>query len=361
MSFTHPVSRPFLTGKEQEYVAATIADGWISSQSPVIGRFERAFADYNGVAHGVACSSGTAALTLALRALGIGPGDEVIVPEFTMVASAWAVTYTGATPVFVDCGDDLNIDVARIEEKITPRTKALMPVHVYGRRCDMDAIMDIAFQYNLRVVEDSAEAHGIRPVGDIACFSLFANKIITAGEGGICLTDDPRLAGQLAHLRGMAFTREHSFVHKKLAYNFRMTGMQAAVALAQVEQLDEILATRKEIERRYDEGLAGIDGITPMPARDVLWMYDIRAERREELREFLTAASIETRLFFQPMSRQPGYFDANWPALNAARFAADGLYLPTHTGLSAADQEYITGKVREFYETVPAGPAAEKE
>ncbi|MET9993442.1 DegT/DnrJ/EryC1/StrS family aminotransferase [Streptomyces mutabilis] len=349
MAFTHPVSRPFLTGRELEYVTDAVSGGWISSQGPYVRRFEEAFAAWNGVAHGVACSSGTAALTLALRALGIGPGDEVIVPEFTMIASAWAVTYTGATPVFVDCADDLNIDVTRVEEKITPRTRAIMPVHVYGRRCDMDAIMDIAHQYNLRVVEDSAEAHGVRPVGDIACFSLFANKIITAGEGGVCLTDDPRLARQLAHLRAMAFTRDHSFLHKKLAYNHRMTAMQGAVALAQVERLDDILAARREIEARYDAALADVPGITLMPPRDVLWMYDLRAERREELRAHLDARGVETRLFFKPMSRQPGYLDPVWPTLNAHRFSEDGLYLPTHTGLTAADQEYITGAVREFY------------
>lgn len=349
MSFTHPVSKPWLGGRELEYVTEAVSDGWISSQGPYVRRFEEEFARYNGVAHGVACSSGTTALTLALRALGIGPGDEVIVPEFTMIASAWAVTYVGATPVFVDCGDDLNIDVSLIEEKITARTKVIMPVHIYGRRCDMDKIMDIAYEYNLRVVEDSAEAHGVRPVADIACFSLFANKIITAGEGGVCLTNDERLAEQMAHLRAMAFTKDHSFLHKKLAYNFRMTSMQAAVALAQTEQLDSILETRREIERRYDEGLRGVDGITLMPPRDVLWMYDLRAERREELRDFLAAKGVETRLFFKPMSRQPGYFDANWPSLNASRFSEDGFYLPTHTGLTKDDQEFITEKVREFY------------
>ncbi|MBD0693928.1 DegT/DnrJ/EryC1/StrS family aminotransferase [Streptomyces sp. CBMA123] len=349
MPFTIPVSRPSLDGRELDYVTRTIGDGWISSQGPYVRRFEEAFADYNGSAHGVACSSGTAALTLALRALGVGPGDEVIVPEFTMIACAWAVTYTGATPVFVDCADDLNIDVTRIEERITPRTKAIMPVHVYGRRCDMAAVMEIAHQYNLRVVEDSSEAHGIRPVGDIACFSLFANKIITAGEGGICLTDDPRLAGQLAHLRAMAFTADHSFLHKKLAYNFRMTAMQAAVALAQTERLDEFLAARKEIERRYDQGLKDVPGITVMPPRDVLWMYDLRAERRGELREFLTGEGIETRLFFQPMSRQPGYLDPAWPDLKATRFAADGLYLPTYTALTTTDQDRVIERVRAFY------------
>ncbi|MER7988721.1 DegT/DnrJ/EryC1/StrS family aminotransferase [Streptomyces noursei] len=349
MSFTYPVSRPALNGRELEYLTATVEDGWISSQGPMVRRFEQAFAEYNGSAHGVACSSGTTALTLALRALGVGPGDEVIVPEFTMVASAWAVTYTGATPVFVDCGDDLNIDVSRIEEKITSRTKVLMPVHIYGRRCDMDALMDIAFQYNLKVVEDSAEAHGVRPTGDIACYSLFANKIITAGEGGICLTDDPKLADQIAHLRAMAFTKDHSFLHKKVAYNYRITAMQAAVALAQTERLDEILELRRRIEKRYDEGLADVPGITLMPPRDVLWMYDLRAERRAELQAFLADHSIETRLFFKPMSRQPMYFDPDWPSLKASEFAEDGLYLPTHTDLSPDDQDFIVSKIRAFY------------
>ncbi len=351
MAYRYPVSQPWLTGREREYVDETIRDGWISSQGPFVSRFEEAFAAYNDSAHGVACSSGTAALTLALRALGVGPGDEVIVPEFTMIASAWAVTYTGATPVFVDCGDDLNIDVSLIEEKITPRTKVIMPVHVYGRRCDMAALLDLAYQYNLRVVEDSAEAHGIRPSGDIACFSLFANKIITSGEGGVCLTDDPRLADQMRHLRAMAFTREHNFLHKKLAYNFRMTSMQAAVALGQTERLDEILELRRGIEKRYDEGLRDVPGVTLMPPRDVLWMYDLRAARREELREFLAGHGIETRLFFKPMSRQPMYLDPCWSTLRANRFAEDGLYLPTYTGLTEADQEFVVGKVREFYQS----------
>jgi perosamine synthetase len=349
MPYTHPVSRPWLAGRELEYVTEAVSGGWISSQGPYIPRFEEAFAAFNDYPHGVACSSGTTALTLALRALGVGPGDEVIVPEFTMIATAWAVTYTGATPVFVDCADDLNIDVTRIEEKITPRTKVILPVHVYGRRADMDAIMGLAYEYNLRVVEDSAEAHGVRPVGDIACFSLFANKIITAGEGGICVTRDPHLAEQMAHLRAMAFTRDHSFLHKKLAYNFRMTNMQAAVAYAQTEQLEEILETRRDIEKRYDDALTDVPGITLMPQRDVLWMYDLRAECRDELLTHLADRGVETRVFFKPMSRQPDYYDPAWPDLNASRLSDDGFYLPTHTGLTAQDQEYITDQVRAFY------------
>jgi perosamine synthetase len=349
MTFKYQASRPYLMGQELAYVTESIETGWLSSQGPHVRRFEEEFARYNGVGCGVACSSGTAALTLALRALGVGPGDEVLVPEFTMVATAWAVTYVGATPVFVDCGDDLNIDVALIEPKITPRTKVIMPVHVHGRRCDMDAIMRLAYEYNLRVVEDSAEAHGIRPVGDVACFSLYANKIITSGEGGICVTNDARLAGQMAHLRGMAISGDHSFLHSKLAYNFRMTDLQAGVALGQLEKIDEILELRVAIEKRYDAGLSDIAGITRMPPRDVLWMYDLRAERRAQLREFLAHEGIETRLFFKPMSRQPMYLDPDWASLNASRFTADGLCLPTYTGLTELDQEYITDRIRRFY------------
>ena len=350
MTFKYAVGQPYITGREIEYITESVTTGWISSQGPCVRRFEEEFARYNGVARGVACSSGTSALILALRALRIGPGDEVLVPEFTYVSSAWAVTHVGATPVFVDCGDDLNIDIALIERKITPRTKVIMPVHIYGRRCDMDAIMRLDFEYNLRVVEDSAQAHGIRPVADVACFSLYSNKIITSGEGGVCVTDDIRLAEQMKHIGGLAVSSgDHSFLHSKLAYNFRMTSLQAGFALAQLEKLDEILELRAAIEKRYDAGLDGIAGITRMPPRDVLWMYDLRAERREELREFLSHEGIQTRVFFKPMSRQPMYFDPEWPSLNASRFAADGLYLPTYTGLTESDQDYIIDRIRRFY------------
>lgn len=349
MTFRYQASRPYLTGNESAYVAEAIETGMISAQGPYMKRFEREFARFAGMAHGVACSSGTAALTLALRALGIGAGDEVIVPEFTMIATAWAVTYVGATPVFVDCVDDLTIDVGLIERKITPRTKAIIPVHVHGRQCDMDAIMLLAREHDLRVVEDSAEAHGIAPVGDIACFSLYANKIITAGEGGICVTDDEDLAAQMVHLRGMAIGRDHSFLHDTLAYNFRMTSLQAGFALAQLEQVSKILSLRTAIEERYDVGLKDITGLTLMPPRDVVWMYDLRAERRDELCEFLGREGIETRVFFKPMSRQPLYAQPAWPSLNASRFTEDGVCLPTYTALTAADQEYIIDRVRQFY------------
>jgi perosamine synthetase len=196
----------------------------------------------------------------------------------------------------------------------------------------------------------SGVQHGIRPAGDIACFSLHATKIITSGEGGICLTDDDRLAGQMAHLRNMAISSDHGALHAKLAYNFRMTSMQAGVALAQTERLDEILDLRAAVGKRYEAGLDGIAGITPMPPRDVLWMYDLRAEHRDELRDFLAQEGIETRVFFKPMSRQPMYLDPDWPALNASRLAAEGLCLPAYPALTESDQEYITGRIRRFYQ-----------
>ncbi|MFC5290393.1 DegT/DnrJ/EryC1/StrS family aminotransferase [Actinokineospora guangxiensis] len=342
-------SRPDVGEAELRYVTEAVRSGWLTAAGPFVKRFESEFAAYTGQEHGVTCASGTAALHLALRALGVGPGDEVIVPEFTFVASAWAVTYLGATPVFVDVKDDLLIDPGLVEAAITERTKVIMPVHVHGRRCDMAAIMRLAFDYGLRVVEDSAEAHGIPVVGDIGCFSLYANKIITAGEGGICVTSDRWLAEQMKHLRGMAIGPAHDFMHKKLAYTYRMTNLQAAVALGQFERIEEFLAQRAAIADHYDKGLADIAEITPMPARDVLWMYDLRAARREELRAFLADAEIETRPFFPPMSRQPMYLDPSWPELNAARLAADGLCLPTYNGMTRAEQDHVIEHVRRFH------------
>ncbi|MFC0105734.1 DegT/DnrJ/EryC1/StrS family aminotransferase [Kibdelosporangium aridum] len=348
MAFQYQASRPFVGETELRYVTEVMQSGWLSSHGPYVRRFEAEFAAYTGSAHGVACSSGTAALVLALRALGVGHGDEVLVPEFTFVATAWAVTYVGATPVFVDCLDDLTLDTAQAEQRITTRTKVIIPVHAHGRRCDMDAVMRLAFDYNLRVVEDHAEAHGVPVVGDIACFSLYANKIITSGEGGVCVTDDTRLAGQMAHLRGMAIGPEHDFVHKKLAYNYRMTSLQAAVALGQLERIDTFLAERADIAEYYDKNLAGLDGITLMPPRDVLWMYDLLARDRDGLRAHLTAAGVETRPFFQPMSRQPMYFSPSWTGLNAATLARDGLCLPTYNGMTRQAQDFIIDKVRRF-------------
>ncbi len=343
-----PVSKPYLSGNELKYVTKAIKDSWISSRGEFIEKFENKFSSIHGTKYGAASSSGTNALILALRALNIGEGDEVIVPEFTMVATAWAVSYTGAKPVFVDCGDDLNIDVSKIEEKITPRTKAIIPVHIYGKRANMEKIIEIAYEYNLYVIEDSCEAHGVPITGDIACFSLYGNKIITAGEGGICITNSKRLSDQMKHLRGMAFNKEHTFLHKKFAYNFRMTNLQAAVALAQTEKLKSILKKRKQIEKWYNEGLRGLPVMVKIK-RDVLWYYDILAPRRDELMKYLADNGIETRVFFKPMSQQPMYFNPDYKKLKAYYYSLKGLYLPTFTQMTKKEVDYVCQKIREFY------------
>ena len=353
MKIKYPVAEPDLTGNELRYTVQALREGVISSRSPFVERFEKAFAEFTGSKYAVAVNTGTSALQLSLMALGIGPGDEVIVPEFTMVASAWAVSYTGATPVFVDCGEDFNIDVSKITEKITPRTKAIMPVHIYGRPVDMLSVMAIAAAHGLAVVEDACEAHGARilgglkvgAIGNVGCFSLFGNKIITAGEGGVCVTDDPMLAEKMRYLRSMAFEGTHTFLHKETGNNFRMTGLQAAVALAQVERIDGFLAKRKQICEWYDQEIG--DMTVKRPGGSVLWVYDILTEKRDEMIDHLAAHGIESRMFFKPMSMQPMY-DRPYANLNALAYANSGCYLPAYTRLRREDVSYICEVVKNF-------------
>lgn len=272
----YPVANPELSGNEKKYLLEAIDKNEISWRGKFCDRFETEFAERHGAKYGVGATSGTTALTLAVAALSIGEGDEVIVPEFTMVATAWAVTHNHATPVFVDCDPtDLTIDITKIEEKITKNTKAIMPVHVFGRRCNMDAVMRIAAKHNLRVIEDAALAHGMPIVGDIACYAFFANKILTSGEGGVCITNNPYLEERMRYLKNMAFDKDHTFLHQEVGFNFRLTNFQAAILCAQLEQLDEKLEKRKQIEDWYDEAFKDMPGVKIMPKREMLWMYDI--------------------------------------------------------------------------------------
>ena len=344
----YPVSKPNLKKNELRYVTKAVKSGWVSSKGEYIEKFEKLFAKKHGMKYGIACSSGTTALTLALASLGIKKGDEVIVPEFTMIATAWVVSYLGAKPVFVDCDKRFLIDIDKI--KITPKTKAIIPVHIYGRQCDMKAIKKLG----LKIVEDSCEAIGVKPEGDIACYSLFANKIITAGEGGICLTNNKKLAEKMKYLRAMAFDPDHTFLHKEIGFNFRMTNLQAAVALAQTERLKKFLEKRKKIEKWYDQYLAGIKEIRIMPKRKVLWQYDILVENREELMKFLAKNGIETRRFFKPMSQQLMYL-GNYKKTMAYCYSLFGLYLPTYYDLTEKDVKFICNKIREFYENASCG------
>jgi perosamine synthetase len=347
MKYKYPVALPDHLGNERKYLVQAIESGWTSSQGPFVERFEQGLAKAFGVNEAVVCSSGTAALVLALRALGVHEGDEVIIPEFTMVATAWAVTYIGAIPVFVDCGDDLNLDVGRLERAITSKTKAIVPVHVYGRPAKMKEIKELADKHHLFIVEDAAEAHGatidgklVGTFGNIGAFSLFANKIITSGEGGFCLTDSYQDAREMRRLRGMYFNEEHTFLHAKLGYNFRMTNLQAAVGLAQLERMGEFLAKRQEIADWYQEELG--EYIIERPKGSVLWMADmvVAEEKRDELRHELALEGIETRVFFKPMSQQPMY-NQPYEHLSAHAYAKAGLYLPAYTQLTKKDIKSI--------------------
>ena len=362
-----PVCEPLLVGKELEYVADCVRSNWISSAGKYIGLFEEAFAKCCGARYAVSCTSGTTALHLALATLGVGPGDEVIVPTFTMIATANAVTYCGGTPIFVDSeAETWNIDPARIEEKITPRTKVIMPIHTYGHPADMDAINEIARRHNLYVVEDAAEAHGADYKGrrcgslaDAACFSFYGNKIITTGEGGMITTDNPEIERIARNLHDHAFSDERHFWHKYLGYNYRMTNLQAAVGLAQTERFDELVEMRRRNAMLYNSLLKDIPGITLPPekpwAKNVYWMYSIMVQdefglTRDELREALAERGIETRTFFIPLHLQPIYYrrhgQERFPV--AEELCRKGLYLPSASGLTKEEIEFVVAQVADI-------------
>ena len=292
---------------------------------------EKEYARYVGTKYAVAVNTGTAALHLALAALGIGKGDEVIVPEFTMIASAWAVTYTRAKPVFVDCGDDLLIDVKKIEKKITKRTKAIMPVHVYGRVCNMDAIVEIANKYKLRVIEDACEAQGAsfkgRNVGsyDIGCFSFYLNKIIPAEEGGIITTNDPEVYKRAKMMKSMSFGDRHDYYHETVGFNYRMTNSQAKFALHNLSIVNNIQIARYRIQSWYNKYMPFE---YQMPNRDVVWVYDIKHPKADEVVKLLNSKGYNARHGFKPMSMQPMYLKKGYEKLKAYKMSEQICYLP---------------------------------
>jgi perosamine synthetase len=370
---TIPVADTRLDGNELLYLTQCVQSNWISSAGPFVKRFEEEFAQVMGCSHGVACSSGTAALHLVLAALGLGPGDEIIVPTFTMIATPNAVSYTGASPVLVDATlETWNIDVHHIEPRINARTRAIIVVHTYGHPADMDPILRLAREHKLWVIEDAAEAHGARyrdrPVGslgDAACFSFYANKIITTGEGGMVTTNNKSLARQVSRLRDHAFSDERHFWHQYRGFNYRMTNLQAAVGLAQTERLEQLVAQRRATARRYCQLLRRIPGLT-MPreapeVRNVFWMFGllVRPEfgcSRDELREQLAVRGIETRTFFIPIHWQPIYFEQfrnqRYPV--AEELCRQGLYLPSGPTLSDDDIRYVAATVNKAHRTAVA-------
>lgn len=348
------VAEPKLTGREREYVLDCIDSTWISSAGKYITAFEESFARFCGVRHAIATNNGTTALHLALVALDLKPGDEVLIPTTTYIATANAVRYCGAEPVLVDvCPETMNLDPKDLERRLTPRTKGIIPVHLYGHPAEMDPIMAFARRHALFVVEDAAEAHGaeylgkkVGSFGDCATFSFFGNKIVTTGEGGMVTTNNDELAAQLRLLRGQGMDPKRRYWFPVVGYNYRMTNIQAAIGLAQMESIDQALAERARLATWYDEALAPLADAIVLPstaswAKHVFWMYTIFLRsggeaKRDALMKALDVQGIETRPVFYPMHVLPPYQQSgSFP--NADLWSQRGINLPTHQMLTRED------------------------
>ena len=355
-----PVAAPVLAGNEKRYVMDCLESTWISSRGKYVERFEEAFAKFCGVRHGVSCTNGTVALHLALLALGIGPGDEVVVPTLTFVATANAVRYCGATPVFVDCESETwNIDPSLIESRITSKTKAIIVVHLYGHPVDMDAVLSLADRHGLFVVEDAAEAHGaiyggrmVGSMGHIATFSFFGNKVISTGEGGMVITDDERLARIIRQLKDQGMDPNRRYWYPVVGYNYRMTNVTAAIGLAQVEKIEWHIQRRIEVARWYQENLRAVRGLSwqveKPQVRHVFQFFTIVLDgeapmARDEVIAHLSSRGVEGRPVVYPMHTLPPYRDLvhgqSFPV--AERIAFQGINLPTFAGLDRGDVDYV--------------------
>ena len=358
-----PVYQPELNGNEKKYVNECLDTSWISAKGRFVGEFESSVADYLGVNHAVSVCNGTVALHLALMALGIGEGDEVIVPSLTYVASANAITYTGAIPVFADSlYESWQIDPEDVERKITERTRAIMVVHLYGQPCDMDRIMKIAEAHDLFVIEDCAEAFGseykgkkVGGFGDISAFSFYGNKTITTGEGGMVVTNDRVLYERASHLKdqGLAFDRE--YWHDIVGYNYRMTNICAAIGLAQMEQADSFIARKKLLAERYIEYLKDTPVEVPPVVADTVntyWMFSVllpSADQRDALRTRLREAGVETRPLFYPIHLMPMYSQKYKKLKVSEDLGLRGINLPSWPGLTDEQVRYICDIIRDFY------------
>lgn len=352
-----PVNEPVFDGNEKKYLAQCIDTGWISSEGPFVAKLERDFAAVVERKFGVAVSNGTTAIDIAIEALGIGPGDEVILPSFTIISCLLQILRCGAVPVFVDADERTwNMDVSKIENLITPRTKAIMVVHIYGLPVDMDTVLKICEIHNLLLIEDAAEAIGLtykgKPCGsfgDISTVSFYPNKHVTTGEGGMVLTNDAAIAESAASLRNLCFEPDQRFVHRRLGWNARMSNLQAAVGVAQLERLPRTLKRKREIGALYQELLNGCPGLQlPVPAQDyadnTYWVFGVLVDRSKidasELRSQLNCLGIGTRPFFYPLNQQPilKLFDLKTVECPVSlKLYETGLYLPSGLGLTDDD------------------------
>jgi perosamine synthetase len=365
-----PVAAPVLSGNEKAYVLDCLESTWISSTGKYIEQFEAAFAEFCEVEHALSCSNGTTALHLALMALGIVPGDEVIVPTLTFVATANAVTYCGAHPVFVDADPQTwNINPALIEEKITPRTKGIIVVHLFGHPVDMDSVLSIASRHGLFVVEDAAQAHGaeykrqrVGSIGNVATFSFFGNKIVSTGEGGMVVTNDNTIADKIRLLKNHGMEPQRRYWHPIIGYNYRMTNIAAAIGLAQLEQVEWQLQRRREVVEWYREYLRDAPGIIWQYeqewARHVWWMFtvvtdDDCAVHCHEIMEHLQKCGVETRPIVHPLHTLPPYlpssYGTSFPV--SERISRHGFNLPTWAGLTREHVRYVCDSFLECYVT----------
>lgn len=364
-----PVNEPLLDGNEKKYLLECIETGWISSEGPFIKRFEEQFALMVGRKHGVAVCNGTAALDAAVEALGVGPGYEVIMPTFTIISCIGQIVRAGAKPVLVDSDPvTWNMDVTQIEAKITPRTKAIMVVHIYGLPVDMDPVLDIAARHGLKIIEDAAQMHGqtykgkpCGSFGDISTFSFYPNKHITTGEGGMIVANDDQLAEDCRSLRNLCFQPKKRFVHERLGWNLRMTNMQAALGVAQLERLSKFVQRKRHMGKRYSELLAGLPGVQlPLAKTDytenIYWVFGLLLDDElgmdaEKAMSLLAEKGIGTRPFFCPMHMQPvlqrmGLFEGeHYPV--AERLYRQGFYIPSGMALTDAQMVEAAKAVRE--------------
>ncbi|HEX5056018.1 MAG TPA: DegT/DnrJ/EryC1/StrS family aminotransferase [Gammaproteobacteria bacterium] len=358
-----PVNEPLLDGRERDYLNQCIDSGWISSEGPFVERFERDFAARVNRRHGIAVANGSVALDAAIVALEIGAGDEVIMPAFTIISCAAAIVRAGAQPVLVDSDPHTwNMDVAQVESKITPRTRAIMVVHIYGLPVDMKPLLEIAERHGLAIIEDAAEAHGqtcygkaCGGFGAISIFSFYPNKHITTGEGGMIMTDDDRLAERCRRLRNLCFQPPRRFVHEELGWNFRMTNLQAALGVAQLERLDEFIARKRRMGELYTKLLTGLPQVQLPPrqiayAKNIYWVYGLVLDDAfpfdadEAMRRF-AGHKVGTRPFFWPMHEQPVFRKAGLFAGErhpvAEKIARRGFYLPSGLALTAEQIERV--------------------
>tara|TARA_Y100000589_G_scaffold302346_1_gene313839 strand:- start:2392 stop:3513 length:1122 start_codon:yes stop_codon:yes gene_type:complete len=366
-----PVNEPIIGEKEKNLVMECLNSGWISSEGPFVAEFEDSFSKFVNRRYGISCSSGSGALDIAIAALGIGPGDEVILPTFTIISCAASIIRAGAKPIVIDADiNTWNLDATQLESSITPKTVAIMMVHIYSHPADVDKVLEVAKKYKLSVIEDSAELIGAEykgkkcgGFGDISTFSFYPNKQITTGEGGMITTNDSYLAERCRSLRNLCFQKNKRFIHEELGWNYRMTNLQAALGIGQLSRIEEIIKKKRKIGNLYNQYLRGIKGIKlPLQktsySENIYWVYGLLVDEdfgdAQKIMNLLSQNGIGTRPFFYPMHKQPvlkkmGLFKDNPKKWIADRLYKQGFYIPS--GLSLTDENIlkVSEKIKNIF------------